>query len=127
MIRTENGNVLVRTEGKSYYGSDFENIVFRSNRDGTQLLVSDVANVRDEFTESAFTNRFDRQNSFTLGVFSLEGQNLLDISEAVHAYAAEKQKSLPDGVSITVFNDEASSLNTVMLTPSGRDFCFSAA
>jgi multidrug efflux pump subunit AcrB len=111
MIRTENGNVLVRTEGKSYYGSDFENIVFRSNRDGTQLLVSDVANVRDEFTESTFTNRFDRKNSFTLGVFSLEGQNLLDISEAVHAYAAEKQKSLPDGVSITVFNDEAYYLN----------------
>ena len=69
MIRTENGNVLVRTEGKSYYGSDFENIVFRSSRDGTQLLVSDVANVRDEFTESAFTNRFDRKNSFTLGGF----------------------------------------------------------
>ncbi len=111
MIRTENGNVLVRTEGKSYYGSDFENIVFRSNRDGTQLLVSDVATVRDEFTESAFTNRFDRKTSFTLGVFSLEGQNLLDISEAVHAYAAEKQKSLPDGVSITVFNDEAYYLN----------------
>ena len=47
IIRTDSGNVLVRTEGKSYYGSDFENIVIRSDLDGTQLLLSDVANVRD--------------------------------------------------------------------------------
>lgn len=111
MIRTGNGNVLVRTEGKSYYGSDFESIVVRSDRDGTQLLLSDVAKVRDEFKESSYTNRFDRKNSFTLGVFSLEGQNLLSISEAVHNYTAEKKKTLPEGISITVFNDEAYYLN----------------
>ena len=111
IIRTDSGNVLVRTEGKSYYGSDFESIVIRSNLDGTQLLLSDVANVRDAFTDSVYTNRFDGENSFTLGVFSLEGQNLLSISEAVHNYAAEKRGSLPDGISISVFNDEAYYLN----------------
>jgi len=111
MIRTANGNVLIRTEGKSYYGSDFENIVIRSDLDGTQLTLSDVANVRDGFTDRMYTNRFDRKNSFTLGVFSLEGQNLLTISKAVHAYTKEKQKTLPDGISISVFNDEAYYLN----------------
>ena len=111
MIRTGNGNVLIRTEGKSYFGSDFENIVIRSDLDGTQLMLSDVANVRDGFTDRMYTNRFDRKNSFTLGVFSLEGQNLLTISEAVHAYTKEKQKTLPDGISISVFNDEAYYLN----------------
>lgn len=111
IIRTDSGNVLVRTEGKSYYGSDFENIVIRSDLDGTQLLLSDVANVRDAFTDSVYTNRFDGKNSFTLGVFSLEGQNLLSISEAIHNYVAEKRDSLPDGISISVFNDEAYYLN----------------
>ncbi len=111
MIRTANGNVLVRTEGKSYYGSDFEKIVVRSEPDGTELMLSDVANVRDGFTESIYTNRFDRKNSFTLGVFSLEGQNLLSISEAVHEYVAKKQQTLPEGISISVFNDEAYYLN----------------
>ena len=111
MIRTAAGNMLIRTEGKSYYGSDFENIVVRSERDGTQLLLSDVANVRDEFTESIYTNRFDRKDSFTLGVFSLEDQNLLSISEAVHDYVAEKRQNLPEGISISVFNDEAYYLN----------------
>ena len=111
IIRTEAGNVLVRTEGKAYIGADFENIVLRSQMDGTQLLLSDVAEVRDEFAESIYTNRFDRQSAFSLGIFSLEGQNLLDISEAVHAYADKKQQSMPSGLSISVFNDEAYDLN----------------
>ena len=111
MIRTVAGNVLIRTEGKSYYGSDYDNIVVRSAADGTQLLLSDVAHVRDGFTESIYTNRFDRKDSFTLGVFSLEGQNLLSISQAVHDYVEEKQQTLPEGMSISVFNDEAYYLN----------------
>jgi multidrug efflux pump subunit AcrB len=36
IIRTESGNVLVRTEGKAYIGEDFENIILRSEVDGTQ-------------------------------------------------------------------------------------------
>jgi len=111
IIRTESGNVLVRTEGKAYIGSDFEDIVLRSQMDGTQLLLSDVAEVRDGFTESIYTNRFDRQSAFSLGIFSLEGQNLLDISETVHAYVEKKQASMPSGLSISVFNDEAYDLN----------------
>jgi len=111
IIRTEAGNVLVRTEGKAYVGKDFESIVLRSQMDGTQLLLSDVAEVRDGFAESIYTNRFDRQSAFSLGVFSLKGQNLLDISDAVHAYADKKQESMPSGLSISVFNDEAYDLN----------------
>ena len=111
IIRTEAGNVLVRTEGKAYVGTDFENIVLRSQMDGTQLLLSDVAEVRDGFTDSIYQNRFDRQSAISLGISSLEGQNLLDISAAVHAYAEKKQQSMPNGLSISVFNDEAYTLN----------------
>ena len=111
IIRTESGNVLVRTEGKAYIGEDFENIILRSEVDGTQLLLSDVADVRDEFTESVSDDRFDRQSSIFVGIFSLKGQNLLDISKAVHAYAEKKQESMSGKLSISVFDDEAYSLN----------------
>ena len=47
MIRSATGNILVRTQGKAYTGEEFENIVLRSNPDGSQLLVSDVAVVKD--------------------------------------------------------------------------------
>lgn len=111
IIRAEAGNILVRTEGKAYIGEDFENIVLRSEVDGTQLLLSDVADVRDEFTETIANDRFDRKNTIVVGIFSLEDQNLLDISKAVHAYVEKKQQSMPSKLSISVFDDEAYSLN----------------
>lgn len=111
VIRTASGNILVRTEGKAYTGPDFASIVVRSNTDGTQLRLADVAEVRDGFKETSYANRFDRANAFTVGIFSLEGQNLLDISQAVNAYAKEKQQTLPIGHKIAVFNDEAYYLN----------------
>ena len=111
VIRTASGNILVRTEGKAYTGPDFASIVVRSNTDGTQLRLADVAEVRDGFKETSYANRFDRANAFTVGIFSLEGQNLLDISQVVNAYAKEKQQTLPIGHKIAVFNDEAYYLN----------------
>jgi len=111
MIRTNAGNLLVRTEGKAYRGEDFSAIVVRSGADGTQLLLDDVADIRDGFTDSIWKNRFDRQDSVTLGVFSLKGQNLLSISEEVHAYVEQKQKTIQGGLKLSVFNDQAYYLN----------------
>ena len=111
MIRTNAGNLLVRTEGKPYRGDDFSAIVLRSGADGTQLLLGDVADVRDGFTDSIWKNRFDRQDAITLGIFSLKGQNLLSISEQVHAYVEQKQKTIQGDLKLSVFNDEAYYLN----------------
>ncbi|MDA7769555.1 efflux RND transporter permease subunit [Porticoccaceae bacterium] len=107
IIRSEAGNVLIRTEGKAYVGQDFENIVLRSQVDGTQLLLSDVAEVRDGFTDTIFLNHFDRETAITLAISSLEGQNVLTISEAIHRYVDKKRDTLPIGLSITTFNDLA--------------------
>ena len=107
IIRSEAGNVLIRTEGKAYVGQDFENIVLRSQLDGTQLLLSDVAEVRDGFTDTIFLNHFDRETAITLAISSLEGQNVLTISEAIHRYVDKKRDTLPKGLSITTFNDLA--------------------
>ena len=107
IIRSEAGNVLIRTEGKAYVGQDFENIVLRSQVDGTQLLLSDVAEVRDGFTDTIFLNHFDRETAITLAISSLEGQNVLAISEAIHRYVEKKRDTLPEGLSITIFNDLA--------------------
>ena len=52
MIQASNGNVLLRTQGKSYSGAEFANIVLRSRDDGSQLLLSDVATIKDAFTEA---------------------------------------------------------------------------
>ena len=83
IIRAEAGNVLVRTQGKAYVGAEFANLVLRSQADGTQLLLSDVAEIKDGFVESNSMVRFDQEEAFNLGIMSLEDQNLLTISDSI--------------------------------------------
>ena len=107
LIKGDAGNILLRTEGKAYTGSEFENIVLRSKVDGTELKLSEVANVRDAFSDDPWNTRFDRKPNITLGVFSLEGQNVLDISDDIHEYVTQKQETLPEGLSIVTWNDSS--------------------
>jgi multidrug efflux pump subunit AcrB len=107
IIRAEAGNVLVRTQGKAYVGDEFAKIVLLSQADGTQILLSDVADIKDGFVETNNIVRFDREKAFNLGIFSLEDQNLLTISDSVKQYVDQKQATLPDGLKINYFADES--------------------
>jgi multidrug efflux pump subunit AcrB len=105
MIRAADGNVLVRTQGKAYTGKDFANMVLRSQADGTELLLSDVATIRDGFAESNNMVRFDGEDAINLGVFSTDGQDILTISNRIKQYIADKRETLPQGLSINEFFD----------------------
>ena len=105
MIRAENGNVLVRTQGKAYSGEDFANFVLRSHADGTQLLVSDIADVKDGFAETNALVGFDGARSISVGIFSLKDQDLISISDRVKKYVEEKRSELPDGLKINYVFD----------------------
>jgi len=105
MIRSSEGNVLVRTQGKAYTGDSFANLVVRSQADGTKLLLSDVADIKDGFIESNTLVRFDRQSAFSLGVFAVEDQDILTISNRVKQYIEDKRKTLPEGLQIAEFFD----------------------
>ena len=105
MIRNAEGNVLVRTQGKAYTGESFGKIVVRSQPDGTKLLLSDVSTIRDGFAESNTLVRFDGQTAFNLGVFAVEDQDILTISNQVKQYIQDKRKTLPEGLQIAEFFD----------------------
>ena len=103
MIRSSEGNILVRTQGKAYTGEEFANMVLRANPDGSELLVSDVAVVKDGFAESSTLVNFDREPSINVGVFSLEDQNVLEIDRAIKDYIETKRAMLAEGLSIDQF------------------------
>ena len=52
-VKTEAGDILLRTKGQAYTGGEFADVVLRTNPDGTRLRLSDVATIRDEFADAA--------------------------------------------------------------------------
>lgn len=106
-IRTDTGRIQLRTKEKAFTGTDFGNIVLRTNRDGTRLLVSDVATVIDGFVESEAFSRFDGNRSLSVQILATREQNVLDIEKAVAAYIEERQPTLPEGLNVDSWGSQA--------------------
>jgi multidrug efflux pump subunit AcrB len=106
-LKTEGGEILLRTVGQAYEGTDFERIVLMSRPDGTRLHVGDVATVVDGFEETDLQLHFDGRPAVLIQVFRVGQQSALEISRTVRDYAEKASQHLPDDVAITIAQDDA--------------------
>jgi len=104
-IRSDSGDILVRTKGQAYVGRDFEGIVVRTNPNGTRLLLKDIATIRDGFIERDRFSEFNGEPALTIQVLSVGNQSELKISEKVKDYVAQKRETLPPDIHITAWAD----------------------
>lgn len=110
-IKTEVGDILLRTKGQVYTGREFSNIALRSYPDGTRLLLGDIANIKDGFVETEGFARFNGKKALNLRVLASGDQNVLKIDDVVQAYIADKKQSLPANVQIDEWGNAAFYLN----------------
>ena len=106
-IKTQGGDVLVRSKGQAYRKDEFENIVVKTNPDGTQLRVKDVAYVDDGFEETPLRARFNGEQAAMVEVFRIGQQNAIDVADAVKSYIAERQDTLPEGFTLSYWDDDS--------------------
>ena len=110
-IKTEGGDILLRTEGQVYTGIDYSDLVLRTFPDGTRLTLGDIAKIKDGFVESNEYGRFNGELSATLQISTVGEQNELATAAAVREYVASKSQELPDGIQIDVWADRSVYLN----------------
>jgi len=104
-IQAPGGDVLLRSIGQAYVGRDFEDIVVRTNPDGSRVRVRDIAEIRDGFVEREFYARHNGQPAVAIRVLSLGEQNALAVSSEVRNYIDQAQDSLPSGISVDWWAD----------------------
>jgi multidrug efflux pump subunit AcrB len=113
-VKTQGGEILIRTKGQMYVGKEFEDIIVLTRRDGTKLRLSDIATVHDDFEDSDIATRFDGKPAASLIVWRLGDQGVLDIAKDVKNYIEQKQDYLPEGVSIATWLDSSLVLKSRM-------------
>ncbi|MFQ5548572.1 MAG: efflux RND transporter permease subunit [Woeseia sp.] len=106
-IKTDGGDILLRTEGQVYTGQEFADLVLRTYPDGTRLTLGDIATVDDGFVESDSYSRFNAQPTAILRVLAGGSQNELTAAAAVKDYIEKKSSALPDGVRMETWIDRA--------------------
>lgn len=109
-VRTRGGDVLIRSKGQAYRRSEFEPIVVKTNADGSIVRVADVARVQDGFQEDTVTTLFDGDAAALIDVQRVGEESALEISGKVRDYIAQQQQSLPSGMRLTYWDDDAQQL-----------------
>ena len=115
-IKTEGGEILLRTKGQVYWGEEYERLVLLSRPDGSLVYLSDVARVVDGFEDTDQSLRFDGQPAAIIRVSRIGSEDILAITGAVMAYLDTSAQALPEGVKLTVWNDNSRLLEDRLAT-----------
>ena len=88
----------ITTKGRLADPREFEEIIVRSNPDGSALRLKDVARVELASKDYDFIGRVNGRQSALLGIFLQPGANALDVADDVSRRMAEIAKRFPAGM-----------------------------
>ncbi|MEO8536849.1 MAG: efflux RND transporter permease subunit, partial [Betaproteobacteria bacterium] len=89
----------VTARGRLADPKEFEQIIVRSNPDGSSVRLSDVARVELGSKDYEFIGRYNGKSATLVGIFLSPGANALDVAKSVNAEVAELASRFPEGLS----------------------------
>ncbi|MGB4741587.1 MAG: efflux RND transporter permease subunit, partial [Fuerstiella sp.] len=87
-LKGDRSSIAVRTLGEQQEASALESIVVRSQPNGQQILLSDVATLSDGFVDSDLESLFNAKPSINCVIFNGDNEDAVQISAVVKAYFA---------------------------------------
>ena len=106
-IKSDNGNILLRTKGQAYTGWEFAQIVLLTRADGSRLTLGDIATIDDGFVEDPQYAMFDNQPAVNVRVKAVGDQNALEISKEVNQYLEKNKKDFPAHIRADAWGDSS--------------------
>ena len=111
-LRTESGIVAVRVENQLYSGDEFRKIPVKIGDNGGKVLLEDVADIKDGFTEGERYFKYSGVNAMSLDVKATKDQSTVPIAESVQSYVEARNKTLPQGLELKILVDMTFYLNS---------------
>ena len=109
-LKTEGGEILLRTQGQAYRGAEFERILALKRPDGTRVPLGAIARVRDDFRDVDQYATFDGLPSAMVRVYRVGDQDGIEIANTVMDFVERVRESMPEGVELVVWRDNIESL-----------------
>jgi len=109
-LKTQGGEILLRTKGQAYRGRDFEDIIVLTQSDGTRVSLGEIATIIDGFEDSDMLARFDGNPSVSVKVSRIGKEDIMLIANNVKEYLEAEQQRLPEGIYLNVWQDESQDL-----------------
>ncbi len=89
---------VIRHKGRFSQPEQFENMVIKTNTDGSVLYLKDLARIEFGATNLNSDNKVDGNPGLTLNLTQTSGSNAHDIDVAVREVLKEQARSFPNGI-----------------------------
>ncbi|MCB9357970.1 MAG: efflux RND transporter permease subunit, partial [Calditrichaeota bacterium] len=104
-VKTEGGEVLIRTREKKYTGPEFERIVVVTRPDGSEVTLDEIATIKDTFEETDQQSFYDGKPAAMIKVFRVGKQKPTEITRIVRDYMETYRAQLPPSIKVDVWQD----------------------
>jgi len=92
----------VTTKGRLSEVKEFEDIILRTNGDGSRLRLKDVARVELAGKDYSFFGKYNGQPATLMGIFLQPGANQIEVGEAVRKRMNELAQRFPQGLAYAI-------------------------
>ena len=106
-VRTERGEVILRALGKKYEAGELASVPVRTDAQGGEILLGDVAELIDGFEDVDLSSRFDGKTAVVINVFRVGNEDTLALAGLVRRYVEESKKTFPEGITLSIWNDQS--------------------
>jgi len=110
-VKTEGGEILLRSIGQAHRADEFAEIAVLTRRDGTSLTLGEIATIIDDFEDIDLRARFNGKPAVVVQVDRIGDEDVLDIVSQVHPWMDRFRTTLPEGIEANIFVDASEDLN----------------
>ncbi len=104
-IKSESGDILVRVKERRDYGHEFGRIPIITANDGTQVVLEDIAVIKDGFEETDNFATYNGKPAVMIQVYRVGDQTPISVSDAVRRQVENINQILPPGLALDARND----------------------
>lgn len=101
--RPHHGNVInvyaLQTQGRLNNAEEFENIIIRTDEQGGQVRLKEIAKVEEGEENYSFASEFDRQTAVPMMINLSSGANAIETMKLIKAEMKRLAKFFPEGLS----------------------------
>ncbi|WP_041956948.1 efflux RND transporter permease subunit [Sulfurospirillum arsenophilum] len=105
MVKQPTYTYTVKTDGRLKSANEFENILLKTNADGSSLKLKDVANVELGVESYYFGGIFNNKPMIPIGIFLASGANALEVSDLLEKKLSEISPNFPSDLEVDTAYD----------------------
>ena len=104
-VRTDAGEILLRTARKRYTAEEFRDITVITKPDGSRVLLGEIAEIIDGFEDFNVAMGLDGQPCILVNVFRVGDENTRAVADASKLVVSKVRSFLPEGVDLKIWYD----------------------